>query len=97
MLEIKKSDVVSLLKQFNGHQVITVRDAHNLTGYNERNISYYVLNKLEQGRDYYSLCGLDLKKFKADNPSVPRNINAMYVITGGGFAKLARILNFTIA
>jgi hypothetical protein len=96
MIEIKKYDVASLLKQFNGEAVLTVGDIHSLTGCSRYSISYHIRYKLTPGSDYCTVSGADLKKFKTDNPSVLGKSNSMYAVTSDGFLKLSKILGFTI-
>jgi hypothetical protein len=96
MLEIKKSDVLPLLKQYYGDTVLTVGDIHSLTGCSRYSISYHIRYKLTPGSDYCAISGADLKKFKTDNPSVSGKSNSMYAVTTRGFFKLSKVLGFTI-
>ena len=77
-------------KTYNGVPVLTNEDIGQMTGVHASTIAWYIRNKTEAGKDYYRLTGIELRKFKAENPKMTKRLNCIYVITQSGFIKFCK-------
>lgn len=77
-------------KTYGGVPVLTTEDIGQITGINRTTIAWYIRNKTEIGKDYYRLTGIELSKFKSENPKLTKMLKCIYAITRSGFMKLCR-------
>lgn len=78
-------------KYYNGIPVMTVHDIEAVSGVNGYSIRLYI-QKLTKGTDYYFLEGQELARFKAQNPTVDKQISCLIVVTRSGFVMLMHAL-----
>ncbi|WP_293726868.1 Rha family transcriptional regulator [uncultured Phascolarctobacterium sp.] len=84
------------LKYYRGIPVVTKKDLAAVLNVVTHRIQQYIVKKglLIQGRDYYVLTGVELEKFKKDNPGATGiTATALTVITASGAKKICKIRN----
>lgn len=84
------------LKYYRGIPVVTKKDLAAVLNVVTHRIQQYIVKKglLIQGGDYYVLTGVELEKFKKDNPGATGiTATALTVITASGAKKICKIRN----
>lgn len=79
-------------KYYRGIPVVTIQDVVNLSGLSETTVRYHI-KKLNAGADYFVVNGVDLCRFKQDNPCLCKVMNCITAITKSGFKKLAKCIH----
>lgn len=76
-------------KIYNEQKVVTLRDCEQVWGIDHAILCGYLKEKqFIPNNDYYILAGMELEKFKEDNPDVSKFTSSITIITQKGLKKL---------
>lgn len=83
-------------KTYRGEPVLTSADMSYFT-HKERYVINSCIHQTIKDKDYFLLKDGELRAFKTENPSVPKMVAQLFIVTKSGFTKIIKMLGEPIA